>query len=70
MIIKKKYPFIKKEEAKIISSYSCEAFDPNYSPYKIVNDNLNKENRFIGIKNISKYLFIFLYALIILYIII
>ena len=54
---------ITKEESIIIASYSCEAFDSNYSPYKIVNNILNDENRFKGIKNISKYLYIFLKAL-------
>ena len=61
--IKDKYPIIEKEEAIIISSYSCEAFDSKYSPYKILNRKLNEENREEGIKQISKYLFIFLKAL-------
>ena len=62
-VIKEKYPIIEKEEAMIISSYTCEAFDSNYSPYKILNRKLNEENREEGIKQISKYLFIFLKAL-------
>ena len=61
--IKKKYPIIEKEEAIIISSYTCEASDSNYSPYKIINRKLNEINREEGIKQISKYLFIFLKAL-------
>ena len=61
--IKDKHPTIEREEALIISSYTCKAFDSNYSPYKILNWNLNDENRERGIKNISKYLFIFLKAL-------
>jgi hypothetical protein len=61
--IKEKYPIIEKEEAMIISSYTCEAFDSNYSPYKILNRKLNEENREEGLKQISKYLFIFLKAL-------
>ena len=61
--IKKKYPIIEKEEAIIISSYTCEASDSNYSPFKIINRKLNEENREEGIKQISKYLFIFLKAL-------
>ena len=62
-VIKEKYPIIEKEEAMIISSYTCEAFDSNYSPYKILNRKLNEENREEGLKQISKYLFIFLKAL-------
>ena len=62
-IIKEKYPFITIEEAKIISSYTCEASKSDYSPYKILNRNLCEENRTIGINNISKYLFIFIKSL-------
>ena len=62
-IIKDNHPGIEKEDAIIISSYTCEAFDSNYSPYRLLNRNLNEENREKGIKNISKYLFIFLKAL-------
>ena len=62
-LIKEKYPLLEWEEAKIISSYTYETTDSNYSPYKILNRNLNDKNREKGIKNISKYLFIFLKAL-------
>ena len=58
--IKKKYPNITNEDIQIISSYTCESKDKNFSPYKLLNSNLVSENRMQGIKNISKYLFIFL----------
>ena len=61
--IKDKYPALFREEAKIIFSYNCESKDPNYSPYKILNKNLCLENTEQGIKNISKYFFIFLKSL-------
>ena len=62
-LIKQKYPLINDEEAQIISSYNCVSYDPNYNPYKILNQNLCEENRYEGIKNISKYFYIFLRAL-------
>ena len=61
--IKIKYPNINKEDIKIISAYTCESMDKNYSPYRILNQNLVSENRILGIRNISKYLFIFLKSL-------
>ena len=64
--IHNRYPNITKEEAKIISSYTCELSnkeDSNYNPYKILNQNLVSENRKMGIRIISKYLFIFLKSL-------
>ena len=61
-LINEKYG-VTKEEAMIIASYSCEAFDSDYSPYKVVNNIMNDENRFKGIRSISKYLYIFLKAL-------
>ena len=62
-IIKEDNPFLTKEDAMIIYSYTCEVFDSNYSIYKIVNNNLNEVNRLKGINNISKYFFIFLKSL-------
>ena len=62
-LINEKYPLLTRYEAKIIASYLCEAFDPNYSPYKILNTNLCEENRNESIKKISMYFFIFLKAL-------
>ena len=62
-IIKGKYPFITKEDAEIISSYNCIPYDQNFSPYKILNNNLCEENRYEGLKKISKYFYIFLKAL-------
>ena len=63
--IKLKYPKITYETAQIISSYTCELSkkDQNYNTYKILNSNLVSDNRENGIKNVSKYLFIFLKAL-------
>ena len=62
-LIKKKYPSISIKDAEIISSYTCDALDPYYSPYKILNKSLCEENREEGIKKVSKYLYIFLKAL-------
>ena len=61
--IKEKYPKITEEDAIIISSYTCESKNENYSPYRILNTNLVSENRKNGLKNISKYLYIFLNSL-------
>ena len=58
-----KYPNISKEDAQIISSYTCESMDKAYSPYKIVNSNLVKDDRCKGVNNVSKYVFILLSAL-------
>ena len=63
-VIKKKYENITKEDAYIICSYTCESeIDRAYSPYKLLNKNLVSNNRQNGIKNISKYLYIFLKSL-------
>ena len=61
--IKKKYPNITNEDIQIISSYTCEAKDKDFNPYKLLNKNLVTEKRKQGIKNISKYLYIFLKSL-------
>ena len=55
--IKEKYKNITKEEAMIISSYTCEAKDKNYSPYRLLNKSLVSKNRKYGIENVSKYLY-------------
>ena len=65
-LIRQKYPDITYEDAQIITSYTCELDneeDYNYNPYKILNTNLVSNDRMIGIKNISKYLYIFLKSL-------
>ena len=63
-VIKKKYENITKEDAYISCSYTCESeIDRAYSPYKLLNKNLVSNNRQNGIKNISKYLYIFLKSL-------
>ena len=61
--IKLKYPYLTKEEALTISSYTCEAFIKKYSPYILLNSNMVSDNREEGLKNVSKYLYIFLKAL-------
>ena len=61
--IYQKYQNISRNDAYIICSYTCESIEVNYSPYKILNQNLVSENRRQGIRNISKYLFIFLKSL-------
>ena len=61
--IKEKYNEISKEDAYIISSYTCESKQKKYSPYRLLNSNLVSDNRKKGIKNICKYLYIFLKSL-------
>ena len=61
--IKKKYPDISRDEAIIISSYTCESKIQIYSPYKLLNTALSSKNRKKGIENISKYLYILLNSL-------
>ena len=63
MKIKEKYPNLTKDDGYIICSYTCESFDSNYSPYRILNKNLVSENRRNGLKIISNYLYIFLKSL-------
>ena len=60
---KLKYPELTKEEALTISSYTCEAYIEKYSPYRLLNSNMVLDNREEGLKNISKYLYIFLKTL-------
>ena len=63
--IQSKYKDITYEDAQIISSYSCELNqnERDYNPYKLLNTNLVANDRMNGVRNISKYLFIFLKAL-------
>ena len=61
--IRKEYPNISKDEAIIISSYTCESKQVNYSPYKMLNRALVSKNRKLGLDNVSKYLFILLRSL-------
>ena len=61
--IKNKYNNITEDDAYIICAYTCESKDTSYSPYRILNQNLVSNNRQNGIKNISKYLYIFLKSL-------
>ena len=61
--IRKEYPNISKDEAIIISSYTCESKQVNYSPYKMLNRALVSKNRKLGLENVSKYLFILLRSL-------
>ena len=65
-LIKNEYNNITKEDAYIICSYTYELKDKTYSPYspyRILNQNLVSDNRQNGIRNISKYLYIFLKSL-------
>lgn len=61
--IKEKYPNLSHNDSLIICSYTREAIDSDYSPYKILNRNLASDNRKEGLKNVSKYLYILLMAL-------
>ena len=62
--IQSEYPKITKEEAKIISTYTYELKDEYFSsPYKITNSNLVKDDRYKGVSNISKYVFLLLSSL-------
>ena len=61
--IKEKYPNLSHNDSLIISSYTCEAINDDYSPYKILNRNLASDNRKEGLKKVSKYLYILLMAL-------
>ena len=61
--IKDKYPDLSMEDAKIITSYTCECMNRNYHPYIILNSNLVKDDRKQGIQNVSKYFYILLMAL-------
>ena len=61
--IKNKYNNITKEDAYIICSYTCESKERKYSPYRILNQNLVSDDRKNGVRNISKYLYIFIKSL-------
>ena len=61
--INEKYPNISYDESLIISSYTCEAKQSKFSPYKILNRNLVRENRKEGLKKIYKYFFLLLMTL-------
>ena len=62
-IINQQYKKISKNDAYIICSYTCESIEDKYSPYKLINKNLVEDNRQFGVRNISKYLYIFLKSL-------
>ena len=47
-----------KDDAYIICAYTCESKKSQYSPYRLLNQNLMSDNRQKSIKNISKYLYI------------
>jgi hypothetical protein len=63
--IKAENPKITREEALIISSYTYEPKTKykKYSPYTLLNKNMVESNRKEGIKNVDKYLLIFVLAL-------
>ena len=62
-LIKQKYQNLSKDDAIIIATYTCQLPDIRNSPYIILNKNLCEENKEKGIKNISKYLYLFLKSL-------
>ena len=61
--IKNKYKNISKEDAYIICSYTCETEERQYSPYRILNQSLVSDDRQNSVRNVSKYLYIFLKSL-------
>ena len=61
--IKNKYQNISRNDAQIISSYTCESIEREYSPYRILNKNLVESDRQRGVQNVSKYLYILLKSL-------
>ena len=61
--ITKKYENLSKVDAYIISSFTCQSKEYEYSPFIILHKNLVSENRKQGMENISKYLYIFLRTL-------
>ena len=61
--IKNKYNNISKEDAYIICSYTCESKERDYSPYRILNQSLVSDDRERSVRNVSKYLYIFLKSL-------
>ena len=56
--IKSKNTYITDDDIRIIASYTCEAFDNSYSPYRLTNTNLVEDDRSSGVNNISKYVFL------------
>lgn len=61
--LSRKFNNITKDDAYIICSYSMEADEREYSPYKILNMNLVQNEIEDRLKNISKYLYLFLKSL-------
>ena len=58
--IKEKYPSISKDDAIIIASYTCEAQNSDYSPYKLLNKNLVSDDRINGLKKYQNFFIYFL----------
>ena len=61
--IKEKYPNITHNDCVIISSYTLEALNSEYSPYRILNRNLANDDRKEGLNKVSKYLYLLLKSL-------
>ena len=61
--INEKYPKITLEEASVITSYTCEALQKKFNPYKILNKNLVSDDRKQGLQNVSKYFYLLLMTL-------
>ena len=62
-LISQKYKKISRYDAYTICSYTCEAKNGKYSPYRLLNRNLASEERQMGIRKISKYLYVLLKSL-------
>ena len=62
-LISQKYKKISRYDAYTICSYTCEAKNGKYSPYRFLNRNLASEERQMGIRKISKYLYVLLKSL-------
>ena len=63
--IKQEHPNISRDDALVISSYTYEPLQmyEKYSPYRLLNSNLVATNRKNGVRNVAKYLYLFLRAL-------
>ena len=58
--IKSNYDNITKEDAYIICSYTIESQNHQFSPYKMLNECFTGDDLLSALKNVSKYLYIFL----------
>ena len=61
--IKMMYPYISKEDALVIISYTCESINEEFSPYKLINNALVSKERKSGIEKVTKYFYLLLSSL-------